>query len=1211
MLFEIFKFEIKYRAKRPDTYLYFFILLLYSMLAVDIIFEGNLNILKRNAPYVIARTMTISSAFFLMITSMIMGVAALRDFDHHMESLMFVNPIRKRDYLLGRFLGSFVILLVIYAALPLGMILSEFLPWRNSDALLAFNLWHYLHPFLTLILPSLFFGGAVFFISGALSRKLMVVYTQGVLLLMMYIFSMQLANGSKNLFLSGLLEPFSFQTISLVTQYWTVVERNTMMLPLEGILLYNRLLWMSIGLITLIVGYYRFAFNVIKNGVIKRKTINTDLKTKTNEEIDVILISNNSVSMNPRKIGLLCHHSLFYFKSILTSVPFLVITACALGIILISSISLDTAFGVDSYPTTYIIVGELLENTILFFLLIIIFYSGELIWKERDTKLNLIYDALPVSDMVYLTSKLIGLVLSYSVLMILMILTGILFQASKGYYEFEIELYFTFFFIEILPFLFLFTIICFFCQTVLNHKFLSHIIAIVFTFCATIGLQVLGYDHGLYNLGGPDLGIYSDMNGYGHFWEPYIWFKIYWITFSAILFIVAIVFAIRGTETNIKRRWSSSKLRFTKPLMRFGITTLSVFLLSGCYIFYNTNIINSYSTVATQQEHRVNYEKTLKKYDQLIQPKIVDVNLKIELYPYQRDYTAEGYFILSNPHDTVISEIHIQKAPNDQVEIEYLNIEKGASVNKKHELYGYYIYELDQPLQPGDAIKMEFKQTHTTKGFTEGASTNIVYNGTLLNNFYLPTIGYNKHIELEDDSERKEYGLQPRMRRAKIDDSKAVLEGMSSGDGEEINFEIIIGTSINQTAVAPGYLQKEWEEGERKYFHYKMDKPMSNFYSIISAEYEVMKDQWISEDSSLKQTVDLEIYYDKGHEYNLNRMMHGMKKSFDYFTENFGPYQYRQMRIVEATSYKKRAQSFPNTVPFSENIGFIMDIDDQKDVDMAFYVTAHEMAHQWWGHQVNPANVQGKAMLSETLAQYSALMVLKEEYPEEKVQQFLHSRMDNYLKGRANEKIKEMPLALVESGQQYIYYDKGLINMYSLQDYISEDSVNVALRRFIRDWDSFEGLKKTKIDRYATTKDLLPYFREVTADSLQYVITDLFETVTLHECQITEATYNKVSDNQYKVKLNLDVDKYKVADINNESNIPVNDWIDIGVYAQGTNGEEELIYLKKHNITKHATELQIIVDQKPTRVSVDPKGKIIDKKIENNSRSFSENELSF
>ncbi|MEP2510218.1 MAG: M1 family aminopeptidase, partial [Reichenbachiella sp.] len=348
------------------------------------------------------------------------------------------------------------------------------------------------------------------------------------------------------------------------------------------------------------------------------------------------------------------------------------------------------------------------------------------------------------------------------------------------------------------------------------------------------------------------------------------------------------------------------------------------------------------------------------------------------------------------------------------------------------------------------------------------------------------------------------------------------------------------------------------------------------------------------------------IYYHKGHEYNLARMIKGMKRSLAYYSEHFSPYQYRQMRILESPIYKNRAQSFPNTVPFSEGVGFILAIDDEVDVDMAFYVTAHEMAHQWWGHQVNPAHVQGQSMLSESLAQYSALMVLQKEFTEDKVQQLLQQQMRSYLKGRSRERGQEMPLALVESGQDYIHYGKGLINLYAFQDYISEDSVNNALNRFIRDWDSFHGLKKMKTDRYPTTSDLLNYFREVTPDSLQYVIEDLFETITLYENKTTDAFYEKISINQYQVSLTLEALKYRVDSAGTQVPISSNDWIDVGIYGLANSGEEELIYLEKHRITDQQIQLDIMVNQKPIRAGIDPLGKLIDKTIKDNSMLLSE-----
>jgi ABC-2 type transport system permease protein len=1215
MWFEILKFEIQYRAKRADTYLYFAILFLFSIIASEFIMNGSGTIgkVRINAPYVIASVMGIVTALFTMVISMIMGVAALRDFDHKMESLMFINPIKKRDYLLGRFLGSYLVLVFIFSGLLFGMLLGDLVPWpwRDMENLLPFHFWHYLKPFLFLVLPNLFFCGAIFFVSGALSRKLMVVYTQGILLLMGYLFTMQLTRNADNQFIAAVFDPFTFQATKIITQLWTPVEINSQMLPMGGILLYNRLIWIALGVVVLVIGNYGFSFNVIrKSGFRKSRLLNLQglvnvnknvNKDSTNIKIPTVTIHHNLKT----KFQQLTQQSLFYFKLILTEAPFWAIVICGGAIIFGNSIGLRTSYGVDSFPTTYIIVEDLQEMSMYFFLMILLFYSGELIWKERDVKFNGIFDAVATSDFINLLGKFLGLMLSYVVIIIALILSGIIFQTLNGYYNYEIGLYFSLFFLGIFPFLVLFTFVAFFFQVLTNHKFLGHIMVVIFIFLSMFLLPALfKIDHGLLIFGGNGLAPYSDMNGFGHFLQSFIWFKIYWLAFSFMMFLVAVVFSIRGTETRIAQRWKLSKIRWIPSLRKLSFAAIFIFGFSGCYIFYNTNVLNSYWTMTTQKTSMANYEKTLKHFEHLPQPKIVAVNLNVDLFPSKRNFTAEGYFILKNTHQETINNIHIHLVPHPQFSMEYIKIEGGAKLNNKHEKYAYKIFELNRPLQPGDSLKMEFKQIFTSKGFVEDPSFQILNNGTFISQRQFPTIGYNEDIELEEENDRADFDLKPKMRRAKRDDPFAILDGRSDEDGEEIRFEIVLGTDANQTAIAPGYLQKEWTEDNRNYFHYKMDKPMSNFYSIVSARYEVKRDEWIPANNSLGEPVDLEIFYHKGHEYNLDKMMNGMKKSFDYFSQHFGAYQYRQMRILEFPNYDVKAQSFPNTVPYSEGIGFILDIDEEEDVDMAFFVTAHELSHQWWGHQVNAANVQGMGMILESLAQYSAIMAMEKEFSAEKVAQFIAQMRDRYLKGRTLEKIQEMPLTLVESGQAYIHYGKGLINLYAFQDYISEDSLNLALRRFIRDWDSFKGLKRK--DQYPTTIDLIGYFKEVTPDSLQYVIEDLFETITLYNNAITEADYEKFPNNQFKINLTINAEKIRVDSLGIEKTIDLNDWIDIGIYAKNEEGIEQLIYLEKHKITTQEMKVEILVDEEPTKVGIDPTFKLIDRNLDDNIKIISE-----
>jgi ABC-2 type transport system permease protein len=1092
MWYNIFKFEIQYRIKRPDTYVFFLFLFLFSFVGVDFIFQGaDFGVMKKNSPFVIAKTMGAITGIFMILASMIMGVSVLRDFEYEIESLIFSTTIKKKDYLLGRFLGAFTVLLFVFSGVIFGMMLGELMPWHKPSDLLDFNALVYLKTFLIVTLPSLFFGASLFFVTGALSRNLVVVYTQGIFLFVVFMLTKAITNE----FWQAILDPFSLTTTTFVTKSWSALEKGTQSIPFfGGALMYNKLFWASLGILALLYGYKKFNFNVVKDKPSKRKKVHvSNIESASDASAITIPVAEKQYGMLS-KWTQLKEFSWFYFLNICKQPSFWAIVICGMIIILINSVNLGTVYGVDSYPATYFIVEELQETSLYFFIIILVFYSGELVWKERGAKLNLIYDATPMSSFIILAGKYIGLNLIYVVLMLALISSGIIFQTLNGYYNYEFLVYFSGFFFEILPSLALLTFVAFFVQALVNHKFVG-IMVVIILFISTITLGVFGFDHDLYFFGGRSLGTYSDMNGYGHFLKPYLFVKSYWFLFGILLLIVGSFFMVRGTETNFIKRLKTAKQKISKPLFIFGSVIMTLFILLGSFIFYNTNVLNKYWTNSETTAFRVGYEKALKKFEYIPQPKIVSVNLNVELYPSSRDYTAEGYYILKNTNEQPINEIHIQKLIENNVALDAITFEGGAAENNKYATYDYTIYQLNTTLNPGDSIKMNFKQSFTTTGFEAGNSNaNIVENGTFFNNENFPTIGYNRKYELGDNDERSEYNLPERTNRAHRDDVKEVMNARSGGDSDSINFEMIIGTEMDQTAIAPGNLIKQWTENNRSYYHYKMKQPILNFYAMVSARYELKKDTWTSKSDAISKQVGLEIYYHKGHEYNIDRMMRSIKASLDYYSTHFSPYQYEQLRIMEFPRYAQFAQSFPGTVPFSESIGFVLDIDDETDVDMAFYVTAHEIAHQWFGMQVAAANVKGRYFILETLSQYAAIMVLKAHYPKEKVQQFLELQLKKYEEGKRRASGVEPTLALVDN-QDYIYYAKGALNMFALQEAIGEDQVNLALKNFIEDWNTLDGKLKNKTNNYPTSKELLGYFRDVTPEHLQYSITELFESV--------------------------------------------------------------------------------------------------------------------
>jgi ABC-2 type transport system permease protein len=1185
---EVVRFELNYRKSRPATYIYFAIIFVFCFVGVTVdgaSIGGASGQLKENAPLILTRMSLIISIFLCLIASAVMGVAILRDFEHNTEAIMFSTPMSKFSYLAGRFIGSYIVLIFIGCATWLAFMLGDFMWWRDADKLLPFTFWNFLQPFLVFVVPNLFFCGALLFMSGALSRKSLVIYTQGFALLVLYLISRSLLRNIDNREVAALLDPFGITAFNFTVQYWTPSEQNSLVVPLTGYVLYNRLIWVGVGLLALVITYFGFSFNVVRSGLIRRKAV---ARSKT-KSVNIALPVVNPIVNTGTRVQQFVKMTWFYASSVLVEVPFLGIVICGLLLLTGNAFNMGALYGTSSYPTTYYVLALIEGSFSLFFLILVVFYSGELVWRERSVKMDQIVDALPIADFTMLIAKCLALFIIYSFLIVMLIICGVIIQASYGYYKFELGLYFTTLFTETMSVMALFTFLSIFVQVMVNNKFMGYAVVVGF-FIVTLGLSALGLEHALFEFGGAGLGTYSDMNFYGHFVSPFVWSDLYWFGFTAILFAIAVFFSVRGTESVLNIRWKAGRYRLNRTLVTFGISAVAIFISSGFYIFYNTNILNDYANSDEQKEWQADYEKKFKQYEFLNQPRIVESNLKVELYPKTRDYTVEGYYWLRNKSEEPISDIHIQHFFDKEYKYEYMKFDRPANIKERFDDYGHLIYSIEPALLPGDSVKFDFKMAYTTSGFkSRPDATPILFNGTFINNQYLPSIGYSTEIELDDDDDRKDNDLKPRERMLERDDPRGLAQNLFGDDADHLRFEIVLGTDPDQTAIAPGYLERSWDENGRKYFHYRMDAPMCNFYSIISARYEVKRDKW--------NDVNLEIYYHAGHEYNLDKMMDGMKDALDYYTKNFGPYQFRQMRIMEFPRYASFAQSFANTVPYSEGIGFIAKIDDpDKDIDYVYYVTAHEVAHQWWGHQAMEARVKGNAMLSEGMSQYSALMVMKQKFPREQIEKYLKYELDSYLSGRRSESKKEQPLEFVE-GQGYIHYRKASLVFFALQDYIGEDSVNAAFRRYLDKW-------KFKDAPYPTSLDLLTELRKVTPDSLKPVLTDMFATITLFENKTDSATFTEIDSSHFEVTLKTTSEKIRADSSGMETPYDIDDWIDVGVYGRSKNGKDSLLYLRKHRIRTKENTFTITVPQKPTRGGIDPLHKLIDRHSSDNTKGL-------
>jgi ABC-2 type transport system permease protein len=366
-----------------------------------------------------------------------------------------------------------------------------------------------------------------------------------------------------------------------------------------------------------------------------------------------------------------------------------------------------------------------------------------------------------------------------------------------------------------------------------------------------------------------------------------------------------------------------------------------------------------------------------------------------------------------------------------------------------------------------------------------------------------------------------------------------------------------------------------------------MDKPILGFFSFQSARYQVKRDKW--------KDVSLEVYYDAQHPYNIDRMIDSMKKSLAHYSEVYAPFQFHQMRILEFPDYAAFAQSFANTVPYSESIGFIADLRDPNDIDYVFYVTAHEVAHQWWAHQVIGANVQGVTMLDETFAQYSSLMLQEKEYGPAQMRKFLKYELDRYLNGRGGELVEEMPLALNEN-QDYIHYRKGSVVMYALKDYIGEDVVDRTLARYDRE-------KAFQQPPYTITTEFLDDLRQEADPRWQPLIEDLFTKITVFDNRVTEATAKKRNDGKYDVTMKVHAQKTYSDGQGKVTQGKIDTPIEIGVFGRAPDGKEaheKILLLEKRAITDGDSTITVTVDGEPYEAGIDPYNKLVDRVSDDN-----------
>jgi len=263
MLLHIVRFEIAYHLRRPLLYITSGLLFLLTFGAVssDSIQIGEaIGQVHRNAPLVIVQFLTISSAVGMFLIAAFVASSILRDFELGTDELFFSKPVRKRDYLLGRFIGSLVVSLAAFVGPVLGIVLGSLMPWIDPERLGPFSVQPYVFGLLVMVLPNVLLLAAIFFTVAGITRSRLATHLAVIGALIGYLLSKLWLRDLERRVFAALLDPFGIAPIKQATQYWTIVEKNSALPEIGGLLLANRLGWTAVAVVFVLILAWRFSF---------------------------------------------------------------------------------------------------------------------------------------------------------------------------------------------------------------------------------------------------------------------------------------------------------------------------------------------------------------------------------------------------------------------------------------------------------------------------------------------------------------------------------------------------------------------------------------------------------------------------------------------------------------------------------------------------------------------------------------------------------------------------------------------------------------------------------------------------------------------------------------------------------------------------------------------------------------------------------------
>lgn len=1033
MFSTVFKFEVRQQLRKAFTWIFLLLMVLqgvYYMHHAGEYFSADKTF--ANAPAILYTVMAGLGYIGFIVTAILGGAALGKDIESRTTALLYTTGVRQSSFFWGRYTGALLTLLLLYSGYLVGILLYNVLPIPNLG---PFSVNAFLKAMVLIFLPNVFVLYSLCFAVTVFTRSGKAAYGVAMAGMLLMIFGETTFDSNPK---GTLLDPTGFSVLHYQLLHLSPEAKNVFSPAFAGLLLYNRLIWGVVSAGAVLWAYRVFAFStfgVVKQEKEKKEEEKFELKTAVAlKEVTQTF----SFATNWKHTFTL---SWIAFKSVVRPVGFrlflFLIFVIYIGYMAVWQEQYYSA--APTLPVTVVLTGVTVPLS-FYLLLFIIINTTELLFRQQASGFWQIGDALPVPSWVNILSQVFAMLGVVILMTVSLLLFGIIVQVCKGYYHFELPVYFDDLFIRWLPKYIAYILLTVFVAGVTSNRYATHWICILFLVISTVLNEMEVIEQSRFNfVFSPGSGMHTDMNGMSFFGVAHGWYMLYWCALALALFAAGVWVWQRGTPVSLLTR---IRRRTPSPVfLSLFVTGIGLFFFSGNKIYENVNVQNKFQAKAATRAEQVLYERTYKKYEQVAQPKVQQVQLDLNIYPADRKLDYRAVLLLRNPSNVVIDTLHLE-----WMDFSVIDTVSGARLVKTDTVLRHALYVFDTPLQPHDSLLLTLGGHLRYAGFTNSdPQADLTFNGSFITEKVIPHIGYDKDRELTSNNYREQSGL-PKMpsRIAPVTDTFAAQQRFASTQGGDIRYTFNISTSENQVIVAPGLQSGEWTAGGRRHYSFVSEGVAVYDFRILSAAYAVQRDTL----HTGTHPVVIAVYYHPGHAYNIKPLLSVAREALGTLDTILGPYPYTTLRIAEKPHYDEDAYAAGNIMVLPENHGWIADIRRQDDLDYLRFITTKLIAEQYM-QQANISHTAGYPVLTHSVPAYLALQQLAKYNGTGSLQRHLEKDRDNYLKGRAADHNEEPSLLDVDEEADYVYDEKGGAVLYQLSEEIGQGVMNGVVKEFL------------------------------------------------------------------------------------------------------------------------------------------------------------------